>query len=346
MKRAPILLLSASIALLSSCKSDEPCLSHEQEIKTLKLQLELTNAKYESAMAKSAGERATYEYKVQLAQVDQLIAASQDALIKGLNQELDKRFNAYAEALKSKNEDAIKETKAKLDEAREEAARLKIELENQRNKTELAESYIENLPEVKSDVVDEVMKEVGVGNTAKDSDDSNDPAQHAAAMAALAAACTAASGGLCAVMAAQFASGLLGTETSVEDIKTAASVFESMSAGKPLTTEQKQFLDKRLGSSSSDIYKELVDIYTNRDRAGDYLKDKAKEALTKELGTDGVDLLEKLTRGESLSCQEIKNTLDLLPGNKRIATIEKTAKAIYRNYPEAAACMQSLSQAG
>lgn len=346
MKRAPILLLSASIAVLSSCKSDEPCLSHEQEIKTLKSQLELTNAKYESALAKSAGERATYEYKVQLAQVDQLISASQDALIKGFNQELDKRFNAYAEALKSKNEDTVKEAKVKLDEAREKAERLKIELENQRSKTELAESYVENLPEVKPDVVDDVMKEVGVGKPARDSEDGNDPAQQAAAMAALAAACTAASGGLCAVMAAQFASGLLGSETSVEDIQTAASVFESISGGKPLTHEQKQFLDKHLGSSSSDIYRELVDIYTNRDRAGDYLKDKAKEALTKELGTDGVNLLDKLTRGERLSCQEIKNTLDLLPGNKRIATIEKTANSISRNYPEAAACMQSFSQAG
>jgi len=344
MNRASALLLSASIVLLSSCKSDDQYLKYEQEIEILKLQLELTNSRYESALSKSAGERATYEYKVQLAQIDQLFAASQDALIKELNQKLDKQFNAYAEALKSKNEDAIKEAKVKLDEAREEADHLKMELEKQRNKTELAESYIENLPEVKPDVVDDVMKEVGVGEPARDSDD-DDPAEQAAAMAALAAACTAASGGLCAVMAAQFASGLLGSKTSVEDIKTAASVFESMSEGKPLTTEQKQLLDKHLGSSSSDIYGELVNIYTNRDRAGDYLKNKAKEALTMELGTDGVNLLEKLTRGERLSCQEIKNTLDLIPGNKKIATIDKTAKAISRNYPEAAACMQSLSQA-
>jgi hypothetical protein len=275
--------ISLSLGLaLTGCfnQEKESCTQHEIELAVMKTKLELLQAQYDSNLAAAAGDRASLEYQMQLVQIDTFLRASQENIMTSVLTKLDERLGEYQKAQSNGKAEEIEKRKLELEAMQKKASQLKGELEKQKQQAKTTEVILENQRKVSQkttrDAIGNPNNPVSTGNPSEDSE-GNDPTQQMVALGALAAACTASTGGMCAVLAMNFLSSMMGEEVTTKDIETASEIFESVAEGKELTQEQQDFLSKHLGGDSPVIYNELVNILSGNKSADEAILEQAKK---------------------------------------------------------------------
>ena len=341
-------LLTIAIAILiTSCsRSEDECVAEKGEIAVLNAILELHKSKFESRSAEASGYRATEEMRRLLEQRDENIRLAQEAEI----QRLEEKLTGLRADLKLQSQagdsTALAGKQAELDAALQEAQLLRSKLETYRDSERLVESRLKTQREVGSELLnDPVIFEPSSPPGGDGGEDSME--QDLVGMMMVAGVCYAASGGLCAMVAADFLQGILGGSVTEEDIQKMGSIIDKTSRGESLSDEEKAWVRGRtrdLFEGNENAQEILVDVIGGSKSVDKGFEELMTKVVSNKLGEENLQQLEGLIQG-NVSCTEINELFKAVDINSR-RNIQKVLPILKRKLevenPDAASCLSTL----
>lgn len=342
-----LVLMMVTALLVAGCgNSEDRCAAEKSEVAVLKAIVELHKSRFESRSVDAAGHRATDEMRQILQQRDDNIRLAQEAEIRrleekllGLSQELQQAQAGDAAVAAAKQ--------AELDAALLEARQLRSSLEAHKQNQRTVESRIQNLREVRR----ENLKDETVfppPTTGGDDVDEKTSEQDLVAMAMVAGVCYAASGGLCAIVAADFLQGVLGGSTTEEDIKKMGSIIDKTSNGEPLSDEERKWLrgkTRDMFEGNENVQETLIDVLGGSKTLDESFEETAKQVINDKIGEENLQQIERLI-DRDISCRDLKDLLNEVDDNN-LRNIRKILPILQKELrtkdPDAATCLGELA---
>lgn len=339
------LLTIATASLVAGCGSHDECVAEQAEITALKAIVALHQAQFESRSAQAAGPRASEEILAALRQRDENMRLAQQAEI----QRLEEKLLALSEAQQQAQDGdaaAAAARQAELQAALQEAEVLRANLEVYERNQSTVETRLGDLGEVtRQDLEDPAVFPPPTNSDGEPVQ--NSPEQDMIGMMMVAGVCYAASGGLCAIVAADFLQSFLGGSTTEEDIQRMGSIMDKTSRGEELSDSDKEWIRKRtadLFEDNENVQGILVDVLGGSETLDEGFRVAMTDAVNEKIGADNMRQLQRLIEGD-IACADLNELLNGVDaGSKRNLrkVLPILQKKLATNNPNAARCLGEI----